>query len=236
MSRLPGDIKVLYFSSDSLMSGHKSHTAFFVAKSWLKAVLSCQKKSSYYEQDDGGKCVSETRRQEVVGEPGVISVCVCGGGVSNWTCVYGGFMSHGQMPACHADSLHHRGLMRRDTTCQNRWGKDFIIQRPRWKRKTLQWLPRSQLSCHVQQRDADSSPNNKKKSDLHQSLNSPAGIKLQLLNNATPVFTRRAFPFSTGKHVHMMRLGEQRISGYGRKDFRSEKWLTMSLKYNIQLQ
>lgn len=28
-------------------------------------------------------------------------------------------MSQGQMQACHADSLHHRGLMRRDKSCQN---------------------------------------------------------------------------------------------------------------------
>lgn len=26
----------------------------------------------------GNVCLSETRRQEVVGEPGVISVCMCG--------------------------------------------------------------------------------------------------------------------------------------------------------------
>lgn len=46
----------------------------------------------------------------VVCEWASVHVCEVGGG---------GYESRGQMRACHADGLHHRGLMRRDKSCQN---------------------------------------------------------------------------------------------------------------------
>lgn len=145
-------------------------------------------------------------------------------------------MSHGQMPACHADSLHHRGLMRRDTTRQNRGARVSSSRGHNVSRKPCN-------GCHVanspdrdQQTGAGLSKQQKEIRfasviEKQRSVQRPTGRKLQLLNNVTPVFIR-AFPFSTGKHVRMMRLGEQRISRHGHKDFLSEGWLTMSLNHS----
>lgn len=145
-------------------------------------------------------------------------------------CVWG-FMSQGQMQACHADSLHHRGLMWRDSSCQNTGAAVSSSKGQMGEKKPykdthshlddsvpMHWSAMNAwkdtgnpVLYHTQKR--------KRKWDLHQSIKGRAKagespVEMAAADNATPVIITRGLLslFSTGKHIHMMCLTEQRSS------------------------
>lgn len=160
------------------------------------------------------------------------------------------------MRAYHADSLHHRGLMWRDRSCQNT-GAAVSSSKDQMGEKKVQEDTHSHLAGSVRPQCVDGLMNarkdkgnpelylthtQKKKSDFHQSITGSVQtgeppVEMTASEQCHPCHHNRrvAFLSSTGKHIHMMRLAEQRslISHCGLNIFNgyNSQWLTMSSKF-----
>lgn len=190
---------------------------FSLIESRLKTVSSCQRKSSSCGKDGGGKCVrlSETRRQEVVGEPRVISLYACRHvhEVDLW-------VTDSCERAVLAVSITGR-LMWRDATRQNWGGWRFLPSRSHDGRGNTPAQATTQIAvsrldvCFATRR---------KGLDLYQPNGTPLPPlrwAFQLWSNVTIAFIRRVSAFLHGQtrpHDALGQAGDLPIAA-SREDF-----------------